>query len=140
MCRKRVARVSPYQVEAVGALELHVFEAIFANPEFRLLPVILGERGKIPGVDLKVADVDLVHVLHFRDLVGGRTYMTTYMTRWEGHPRFGDPPMDPWGHDQDLGDPPLEVWGPQSEVWGPQSELTASCSFSSAAVVGSISA
>lgn len=70
-CRTRVARVSPYQVEAVGALKLHVFEAIFANPEFRLLPVILGERGKIPGVDLKVADVDLVHVLHFCDLGGG---------------------------------------------------------------------
>lgn len=51
-----------------GLLVLHVLEAVLADPQLRLLPIILWERREVPGVDLKVPYLDLVHVLHFGDL------------------------------------------------------------------------
>lgn len=56
------------QVVSEGLLVLHVLEAVLADPQLGLLPVVLRERREVPGVDLKVSDLDLVHVLDFRDL------------------------------------------------------------------------
>lgn len=49
-------------------LVLHVLQAVLADPELGLLAVVLGERGEVPGVDLKVPDLDFIHVFDFGDL------------------------------------------------------------------------
>lgn len=59
---------APHQVEAVALLILHVLEAVLAEPELGLLPIVLRERGEVPGIDFVVPDVDLVHILHLGDL------------------------------------------------------------------------
>lgn len=56
------------QVMSEGLLVLHILEAVLADPQLGLLPIILWERREVPGVDLKVSDLDLVHVLDFSDL------------------------------------------------------------------------
>lgn len=58
----------PHQVEAVAFLILHVLEAVLAKPELRLLAIIFREWREVPGIDLIVPNVDLVHVLHLGDL------------------------------------------------------------------------
>lgn len=57
-----------YQVVAVGLLKLHVLEAILANPELGLFPIIFWEWREIPRVNLIVPDMDFVHIFHFGDL------------------------------------------------------------------------
>lgn len=56
------------QVMSEGLLVLHVLEAVLADPQLGLFPIVLRERGEVPGVDLKVSNLDLVHVLDFSDL------------------------------------------------------------------------
>lgn len=51
-----------------GLLILHVLETIFADPQLGLLPVIIRERREVPGINLKIPDLDLIHVFHFSDL------------------------------------------------------------------------
>lgn len=53
---------------AVSFLKLHVFQAVFAHPELRLLSIILWEGREVPCINLVIADVNLVHVFHFCDL------------------------------------------------------------------------
>lgn len=83
------------QVMSEGLLVLHVLEAVFADPQLRLLPIILWERREVPGVDLKVPYLDLVHVLHFGDLVKNHRRCSTVdiKARWAkfstGHLRSG---------------------------------------------------
>lgn len=55
-----------------GFLVLHVFEAVLADPQLGLFAVVLRKRREVPGVDLKVSYLDLVHVLHFSDLTETR--------------------------------------------------------------------
>lgn len=55
-----------------GLLVLHILEAVLADPQLGLFPIILWEWREVPGVNLKVSDLDLVHVLDFSDL-GGET-------------------------------------------------------------------
>jgi len=49
-------------------LVLHVFETVLADPQLGLLAVVLRKRREVPGVYLKVSDLDLIHVFHFGDL------------------------------------------------------------------------
>lgn len=64
----RPGPAQPHQVEAVALFVFHVLEAVLAEPEFGLFPIVFRERGEVPGVDFVVPDVDLVHVLHLGDL------------------------------------------------------------------------
>lgn len=57
-----------HQVVSERFLVLHVLQAELADPELGLLPIILWERREVPGVDLKVPNLDLIHVLHLGDL------------------------------------------------------------------------
>lgn len=97
------------QVVPEGVLVLHVLEAVLADPKFGLLAVIFWEGREVPRVDLKVADLDLVHVFHLGDL-------------------------------QRAGGPKMRVRKTKIAAAMTDTLPTASCSFSSAAVVGSISA
>lgn len=101
------------QVISEGLLILHVLKAILANPQLWLLAVILWKRGEVPGVNLKVPYLDFVHILHFGDL-GKQTDTVKLCDRKREE----------------------EEQEERSHKLG----LTASCSFSRAAVVGSISA
>lgn len=65
------------QVMSEGLLVLHILEAVLADPQLGLLPIILWERREVPGVDLKVSDLDLVHVLDFSDL-GEETFISEH--------------------------------------------------------------
>lgn len=56
------------QVMSEGLLVLHVLEAVLADPQLGLFPIILWKGREVPGVDLKVSNLDLVHVLDFSDL------------------------------------------------------------------------
>lgn len=56
------------QMMSEGLLVLHVFEAVLADPQLGLFPIILWEWREVPGIDLKVSDLDLVHVLDLSDL------------------------------------------------------------------------
>lgn len=53
---------------AEGLLVLHVLQTVLADPQLGLLPVVLGEWREVPGINLKVANLDFVHILHFGDL------------------------------------------------------------------------
>lgn len=55
-----------------GLLVLHVLQAVLADPQLGLLAVVLRKRREVPGVDLKVSYLDLIHIFHFGDLRGGR--------------------------------------------------------------------
>lgn len=104
-----------HQVEAVALLKLHILEAVFAEPELGLFPIVFREWGEVPGIDLIVPNVDFVYIFHLGDLgdkVGkeGKESSVEQGIRKQGSTGKT---------------PPL---------------LTASCSFSKAAVVGSISA
>lgn len=55
-----------------GFLVLHVFKAVLADPQLGLLAVVLRKRREVPGIDLKVSYLDLVHILHFSDLTETR--------------------------------------------------------------------
>lgn len=56
------------QMMSEGLLVLHVLEAVLADPQLGLLPIILREWRKVPGVNLKVSNLDFVHILDFSDL------------------------------------------------------------------------
>lgn len=100
------------QVMSERLLVLHVFEAVLADPQLGLLPIILRKRWEVPGIDLKVSYLDLIHILHFGDLKVRET--VSLLTKYWKWRKIVE-----------------EKW-----LW----LHTASCSFSSAAVVGSISA
>ena len=51
-----------------GLLILHVFKAVLADPQLGLLAVVLWKRREVPGIDLKVPYLDLIHIFHFGDL------------------------------------------------------------------------
>lgn len=69
------------QVISEGLLILHVLETVFTDPQLGLLPVIIRERREVPGIDLKIPDLDLIHVFHFGDLEGRKIQHTD----WEEH-------------------------------------------------------
>ena len=48
-------------------LVLHILETVLTYPQSRDLPVFIGVRGEIPGVDLVATDLDLVDVLDFSE-------------------------------------------------------------------------
>lgn len=54
----RPGPAQPHQVEAVALFVFHVLEAVLAEPELGLFPVVFRERGEVPGVDFVVPDVD----------------------------------------------------------------------------------
>ena len=64
----RVRGAATHQVVSERLFVLHVLQAVLADPQLGLLAVVLGKRRKVPGVDLEVADLDLVHVFHLGDL------------------------------------------------------------------------
>lgn len=66
--KSRNTHLQTDQVMSEGLLVLHVFEAVLADPQFGLFSIILRERREVPGVDLKVSNLDLVHILDFGDL------------------------------------------------------------------------
>lgn len=49
-------------------LILHVLQTVLADPQFGLLPIVLRKRREVPGIDLEVSYLDLVHILYFGDL------------------------------------------------------------------------
>lgn len=51
-----------------GLLVLHVFKAVLADPQLGLLAIVLWKRREVPGINLKVSYLDLIHIFHFRDL------------------------------------------------------------------------
>lgn len=51
-----------------GLLVLHVFKTVLADPQLGLLAIVLWKWREVPGIDLKVSYLDLVHILHFGDL------------------------------------------------------------------------
>lgn len=117
------------QVVSEGLLVLHVFKTVLADPQLGLLSVVFRKRREVPGVDLKVPYLDLVYILHFGDL--GETYKVAQR----------------WNYFQILCNTFKKLHGnwimkrTQQERLDTQTvHLTASCSFSRAAVVGSISA
>jgi hypothetical protein len=52
-----------------GVLELHIFEAVFANVQLGLLAVLVRVRAEVPGVDFVLAELNFVNVLHFCELL-----------------------------------------------------------------------
>lgn len=56
------------QVISEGLLILHVLEAVFTDPQLGLLSVIFREWRKVPGIDLEIPNLDLIHIFHFGDL------------------------------------------------------------------------
>lgn len=50
-----------------SSLELHVLEAVLANPQFRLLSVLLGVRRKVPRVHLVATHLHTVDVFYLCD-------------------------------------------------------------------------
>ena len=54
-------------VAAVGALVAHVLQAELADPQLRLLPVLLRVGAEVPGVNLVLAKLNAVDVLHLGD-------------------------------------------------------------------------
>lgn len=59
---------SAHQVVAKCLLILHVLQTVLADPQFGLLPIVLRKRREVPGIDLEVSYLDLVHILYFGDL------------------------------------------------------------------------
>lgn len=57
-----------HQVEAVALLILHVLEAVLAEPQLWLLPIVFREWREVPGINFVVSNMDLVHILHLGDL------------------------------------------------------------------------
>lgn len=51
-----------------GLFVFHVFETVFAYPQLGLLAIVLRERGEVPSINLKIADLYLIHILDFGDL------------------------------------------------------------------------
>lgn len=64
MCKKNIT-VRTDQVVSECLLILHILQAIFTYPELRLFPIILGEGREVPCINLKVANLDLVHIFYF---------------------------------------------------------------------------
>lgn len=59
-----VQRTLPHMLD-IRPLELHVLEAVLADPELGLFAVLLRVRGEVPSVDLVLSDLDLVDVFDF---------------------------------------------------------------------------
>ena len=52
----------------IGSVETHVLQAELADPQFRLLPVFIGVRREVPGVNLIMSELDAGDVFHLGDL------------------------------------------------------------------------
>lgn len=57
-----------YQVFLVCFLKLHVFDAIFTDPQFRLFPILFRKWWKIPRIYLVFAKLDFIHKLNLGNL------------------------------------------------------------------------
>lgn len=106
----------PHHVETVPLLVFHVLEVVLAEPELGLFPTVFREQQEVAGIDFTVPHVDLVHMLHLGDL----------WARWESRAADGSAGA-------------RKAEGKEYLQSGPLPRLTASCLFSRAAVMGSIS-
>lgn len=52
---------------SVSFFKPHVYQTILADEQFRLLPIFLRIRAKVPRINFKFADLHLVYVFHFCD-------------------------------------------------------------------------
>lgn len=56
------------QVLFVCFFILHIFDAIFTDPQFSLLPILVWKRRKIPSIYLVFAKLDFIHKLDLSNL------------------------------------------------------------------------
>lgn len=56
------------QVVSESLLILHILQAVFTDPKFGLFSIVLREWRKVPCINLKVPNLDLVHIFYFCDL------------------------------------------------------------------------
>lgn len=101
-------------MEAVALLKFHVLQAVLAEPQLGLFPIVLGEWGEVPGVDFVVPDVDLVHILHLGDLRTGQEQRAAAgSAQGPGEPARGRPQSEPCPSlPPHAPSPRLQWWGP----------------------------
>jgi len=114
-------------VVSESLLILHILEAVFTDPKFGLFSIVLREWRKVPCINLKVPNLDLVHIFYFCDL---KMKVTLIKMRKQMDNLFKTILMENT----------IKIDYLSMSIMQMLPLLTASCSFSRAAVVGSISA
>lgn len=56
-------------------LILHILQAVFTDPKLGLFSIVLREWREVPCINLKVSNLDLVHIFYFCDLKIKTTFL-----------------------------------------------------------------